>query len=308
VVLQVVIMTNAVTTVWPRRQAPGGLLAATHRVPHSFPEPRKVGWSRSAAIRGCSRSQIGDAIKADRGAQLRLLDLQAIDSALAQLEHRRRTLPAHNEINELLARKAAASADLVAAETAVGDLEREQERAELDLEPVRERLNRNQSRIADGTVPDPKALSSMVEEVAHLQRRIRDLEDAELEIMEQLESAAATHQRLEAQIAELNGKLAEAMDRRDQAVAAIDAQITEQRAERQQLAPLIPGDLMVLYDKLCASHNGVGAAELRRRRCSGCQLEVNAADLRRFAAAPDDEVLRCEECSRILIRTASSGL
>ena len=98
------------------------------------------------------------------------------------------------------------------------------------------------------------------------------------------------------------------MDRRDQAVAAIDAQITEQRAERQQLAPLIPGDLIALYDKICARHNGVGAAELRRRRCSGCQLEVNAADLSRFAAAPDDEVLRCEECSRILIRTASSGL
>ena len=207
-----------------------------------------------------------------------------------------------------MARKAAASADLVAAETAVSDLEREQERAELDLEPVRERLNRNQTRIADGTVPDPKALSSMVEEVAHLQRRIRDLEDAELEIMEQLESAAASHQRLEAQIAELNGKLTEAMDRRDQAVAAIDAQITEQRAERQQLAPLIPGDLIALYDKICASHNGVGAAELRRGRCTGCQLEVNTADLGRFAAAPDDEVLRCEECSRILIRTASSGL
>jgi uncharacterized protein len=303
-----VITTSAVTTVWPRERAQGGLPAATHRAPHSFPEPRKVGWSRSAASGGRGQTQIGDAIKADRGAQLRLLDLQAIDSALAQLEHRRHTLPEHTEINELMARKAAASADLVAAETAVSDLEREQERAELDLEPVRERLNRNQNRIADGTVPDPKALSSMVEEVAHLQRRIRDLEDAELEIMEQLESAAGTHQGLEAQIGGLNGKLAEAMDRRDQAVAAIDAQITELRAERQQLAPLIPEDLLALYDKIGASHNGVGAAELRRRRCTGCQLEVNTADLSRFAAAPDDEVLRCEECSRILIRTTSSGL
>jgi predicted nucleic acid-binding Zn-ribbon protein len=44
------------------------------------------------------------------------------------------------------------------------------------------------------------------------------------------------------------------------------------------------------------------------RRCTGCQLEVNAADLGTFAAAADDEVLRCEECSRILVRTAQSGL
>ena len=55
------------------------------------------------------------------------------------------------------------------------------------------------------------------------------------------------------------------------------------------------------------SHGGVGAAELRQRRCTGCQLEVNAADLRAFAAAAEDEVLRCEECSRILVRTAQSG-
>ncbi len=227
---------------------------------------------------------------------------------LARLEHRRQTLPEHAEVNDLMAGKAAAAADLVAAETAVSDLEREQARAELDLEPVRERLNRNQRRIADGTVADPKALSSMVDEVGHLQRRIRDLEDAELEIMEKLESAIATHQRLEAKIIDFDDRLGEAMDRRDRAMAAIDAQIDEQRAEHEQVAPHIPPELMALYDKIGASHNGVGAAELRQRRCTGCQLEVNAADLRRFAAAPEDEVLRCEECSRILIRTPSSGL
>ena len=57
-----------------------------------------------------------------------------------------------------------------------------------------------------------------------------------------------------------------------------------------------------------ASHGGVGAAELRARRCTGCQLDINAADLRVYAAAAADEVLRCEECSRILVRTAQSGL
>ena len=56
------------------------------------------------------------------------------------------------------------------------------------------------------------------------------------------------------------------------------------------------------------SRGGVAAAELRQRRCTGCQLEINAADLRAFSAAPEDEVLRCEECGRILIRTPQSGL
>lgn len=237
-----------------------------------------------------------------------MLDLQTIDSTLAQLEHRRRTLPQHAEINALKSALAATSSELIAAETAVSDLEAEQSRAEADLEPVRDRLARNQRRIADGTVPDPKALSSMVEEVAHLQRRISDLEDAELEIMEQLESATATVQELQGRASGLEGELIDALARRNEAVAVIDQQAAERRAEREQLSPLLPADLVALYDRIGTSHNGVGAAELRQRRCTGCQLEINAADLGTIAAAADDEVVRCEECSRILIRTAASGL
>jgi predicted nucleic acid-binding Zn-ribbon protein len=237
-----------------------------------------------------------------------LLDVQTIDSAVAQLEHRRKTLPEHAEINALNAAVAATSANLVAAETAVRDLEAEQDRAEAELQPVRERLSRNQTRIADGSIADPKALSSMVEEVGHLQRRISDLEDAELEIMEQLESAAASLERLRIRAGELDEQLADAVTRRDHALAALEVQVDQHRAERAELSPLLPADLLALYDKIGASHNGVGAAELRQRRCTGCQLEVNAADLGTFAAAADDDVLRCEECSRILVRTASSGL
>ena len=50
------------------------------------------------------------------------------------------------------------------------------------------------------------------------------------------------------------------------------------------------------------------AAELRQRRCTGCRLELNGADLRDIAAAPEDEVLRCPDCGRILVRTPESGL
>ena len=247
-------------------------------------------------------------IKADKGAQLRLLDLQALDSELAQLEHRRRTLPEHGEIAALRAARTAVAANIVAADTAVSDLEGDQARAEADLEPVRERLRRNQRRIADGTVPDPKALSSMVDEVEHLKRRISDLEDAELEIMEQLEAATSASARLGDEAAELDSKLTDAAARRDRALASIDADVAERRAARAQLEPLIPADLLALYVKIGASHGGVGAAELRQRRCTGCQLEVNIAELQAFAAAAEDDVLRCEECSRILVRTAFSGL
>jgi predicted nucleic acid-binding Zn-ribbon protein len=248
------------------------------------------------------------AIKADTTAQRRLLDLQAVDSALAQLDHRRRTLPEHTELTRLQAEQGSASSDLVEAETRVSDLELEQERAENDLEPVRQRLTRNEKRIADGSVPDPKALSSMVEEVAHLRRRIGDLEDAELEVMQQLENAVTRRRELQQRVDELAARAGTLTEQRDARLRELAEQAAGHRAERERLLPDVPADLLALYSKIGASHNGVGAAELRQRRCTGCQLEVNAAELRAYAAAPPEEVLRCEECGRILVRTAESGL
>ncbi|HEY5820757.1 MAG TPA: C4-type zinc ribbon domain-containing protein [Propionibacteriaceae bacterium] len=245
-------------------------------------------------------------IKAEQDVQLRLLDVQAIDTALSQLDHRRKTLPEHAVIAKLRSDRAALSSDLVASDTAVSDLELEQARAEKDLEPVRERLVRNQQRIANGTV-DSKSLGSMVDEVEHLKKRIGDLEDAELEIMEQLETEVAGRQILQGRLARLDEELATLSAKRDQQLVELDRDVAERRTTRGELTPQLPTPLLALYEKIGASHSGVGAAALRQRRCTGCQLEVNAADLRVFAAAPVDEVLRCEECGRILIRTDESG-
>jgi uncharacterized protein len=247
-------------------------------------------------------------IKASKDAQLLLLQVQALDSAVLQLAHRRRTLPELGELQRLAVEVDELDDALVAAETAVSDLESDQARAEADLEPVRERLSRNQQRIANGTVADPKALNSMVDEVEHLKKRIGDLEDAELEVMEALEEATATRDRRRAEGAVLTEREQALTARRDEQLAVIDAEIAARRQEREALRPDLPADLFALYTKLATSHGGVGAAELVQRRCNGCRLEVNAAELRDYVTAAEDEVLRCEECSRILIRTEQSGL
>lgn len=269
--------------------------------------PGSVVWCRSRAAWAVTSAE-ETTIRADRGAQLRLLDLQQIDTALAQLQHRRSTLPEHAELSRRTAERRALAADLVAADTAVADLELEQAGAESELEPVRLRLARNQQRIADGTVADPKALGSLVDEVEHLRRRIAHLEDAELEVMEQLEGAQADREKLRAEAAQRDEELATLVAKRDAQLSELDADVAERRREREALAPEIPADLLGLYAKIGSTRGGVGAAELRQRRCTGCQLEINAAELRQFAAAAEDEVLRCEECGRILIRTAHSGL
>jgi uncharacterized protein len=224
------------------------------------------------------------------------------------LRHRRANLPEHAQLAKLEAERSTAAANLVAAETRVSDLDIAQRQAEADLEPVRQRRTRNQQRVDDGSIGDAKALAGLVEEIQHLDRRISDLEDAELELMEQLDSATAARDDLASANGELDSRIAELTGRRNELVAGIDAELKSRVGQREQIVIDLPAPLIATYDKLRGTHGGVGAAELRNRRCTGCQLEVNAADLRTFAAAPEDEVLRCEECGRILVRTINSGL
>ena len=246
-------------------------------------------------------------MKADPEVQLRLLDLQARDAALARLEHRRRTLPELAVIADAHTRLAALRADVVRAETEVGDLDRELRRLEDDVDQVRRRAERDQQRMLSGAVP-AKELESLQHEVETLTRRQSDLEDTELEVMERREDAEARAGEVRAEVEKVTATRSEAEQARGKAFAEIEAEAAADTEARAALADQLPADLMALYEKVRAASGGVGAAMLRQRRCEGCRLELMGAELRAAQAAPPDEVLRCENCRRILVRTTESGL
>jgi predicted nucleic acid-binding Zn-ribbon protein len=248
------------------------------------------------------------ALKAERQAQLRLLDLQDLDSTLDQLRHRRRNLPELARIRDVEQKQATLADSLVVLRTTVDDLARDQRKADTDVEQARARQARDQERLDQGQVGSPKELERLQHELQTLDRRISDLEDAELEVMEQLENAEAELAELEELSEDLGRQFAEYERGRDEAFASIDTELEHTLASRDRAAAEITGDLVALYERLRANHGGVGAAELTGRRCGGCRLELNAADLRAIAAAAEDEVVRCEECGRILVRTGASGV
>ena len=246
-------------------------------------------------------------MNADPAVQLRLLDLQAADTALAQLAHRRSTLPELAAIAAADARLAALTGDLVRAETEVTDLDREQRRLEADVDQVRQRSDRDEQRMRAGSVP-PRELESLQHEVQTLARRQSDLEDVVLDLMERREQAEARATAVGAEVERVRSERDAATAARDAAFAEIDADIAARTAERAATTAEIPADLLALYEKVRGSAGGVGAAALRKRRCEGCHLELAGSELRAARTAPPDAVLRCENCRRILVRTPESGL
>ncbi|MBZ5740264.1 C4-type zinc ribbon domain-containing protein [Nocardioides sp. GBK3QG-3] len=194
------------------------------------------------------------------------------------------------------------------ARIAVDDLTLEQQKVDQDVEAVKTRRTRDRDRMDQGLVTNPKDLERMQQELVSLDRRISTLEDDELEVMQRLEDAQGELTKLEGMVAETDEKLGELRVARDEKVADLDARLADVSTDRGPAAEGLPDDLVALYARLREQKGGIGAAELRARACGGCRLTLDAGEINRIRGLAIDEVVRCEECQRILVRTPESGL
>jgi predicted nucleic acid-binding Zn-ribbon protein len=245
-------------------------------------------------------------VKADPAVQRRLLELADVDAELARVEHRRRTLPELVEIAEAERAVQAKRDAKVAGETVLGDLDREIKRQEKEIDAVRSREDRDRGLLADGTV-SAKQMTDLEHELQTLQRRQSTLEDDLLELMERREATELDGQHAGVELAKAEEALADASRRRDEVLADLDTTQARRDADRARLLAGFPEALLGLYERVRSS-KGIGAALLRARRCGACRIELDRSAISRITAAPADEVLTCEECGAIMVRTPESGL
>jgi predicted nucleic acid-binding Zn-ribbon protein len=246
-------------------------------------------------------------VKADHFEQQRLLELAAEDVALTQLAHRKRTLPEVAAVEAAAEAERNFSADVVRAETEVRDLGREVKRMEADVETVRQRETKDQRLLDSGSV-SPKELTNLQHELESLKRRQSDLEDQELELMQRLEDAEATLATAQQGLEQARADRERAEQLREDALADIADGTTRHEAARAAVAGEITPALLSLYDRIRTQTGTTGAAMLKARQCQGCRIELYGNELAAVRNADPHEVVRCENCGRILVRTAESGL
>lgn len=247
-------------------------------------------------------------MKADPFVQLKLLDVQALDTQLDGLRAQITSMPETAELERLNDERSALVIEVRNHGVDVDDLTAEQRKADSDVESVRKRRERDQGLVDSGGVSNPKDLERMLHELESLARRISDLEDVEIEVMERLEAAQTAKAEAQAKLEAIATQIADAEVKRDTRSAEIKAEGSAVTRERNQTVESMPDDLMELYTKLRAQKGGIGAAELRARQCGGCRLTLDASILATIRETATDQVVRCEECGRILVRTGESGL
>ncbi|MGE0216531.1 zinc ribbon domain-containing protein [Mycolicibacterium sp.] len=243
-------------------------------------------------------------MKAEVAQQRSLLALAELDAEIGRIEHRTKNLAQQQALEEARAGHREATDRLAALQLALADIDAQIAKFETEIDGVRQREDRDRALLEGGTV-DAKALTELQHELETLQRRQSSLEDSLLEVMERREELAADQDKALASIDERQNALSDAERACDEARAEL-AQLHHQSVSRRaELVAGIDEALVTLYERQRA-RSGVGAGALQGRRCGACRIEIDKGELARIAAAADDEVLRCPECSAILLRVKGS--
>lgn len=243
-------------------------------------------------------------MKAAVAQQQLLLELAEVDAEISRVEHRTKNLPEQKAVEEAQAALREVGDRVASLRLALADIDAQVAKFETEIDGVRQREDRDKALLEGGTV-DPKQLTDLQHELETLQRRQASLEDSQLELMERREELATR----EAEEASAAGQAQTALDDAQRVCDDARAELVQTReraaARRAELADTIDGELVSLYERQ-RSRSGVGAAPLQGRRCGACRIEIDRGESARIAAAADDDVVRCPECSAILLRVKAS--
>ncbi|MEU0495783.1 C4-type zinc ribbon domain-containing protein [Mycobacterium sp. NPDC006124] len=239
-------------------------------------------------------------MKAEESQQRLVLEIAAVDAELSRLDHRGKHLEEQQRLDAVTAEHRAATDALATLTIALEDLDGQVAKFEGEIDAVRKREDRDRGLLDGGTV-DVKHVGEIQHELEALQRRQESLEDSLLEIMERREQLQKELAEQQARIDGMQTDLTAATAARNEVLVQIDQSRHEAVARREELSAAAPAELVALYERQRAQ-GGIGAGRLQGRRCGACRIEIDRGELARISAAREDEVLRCPECSAILVR------
>ena len=232
-----------------------------------------------------------------------LVELQELDTRLAQLSHRSETLPEHRQIVELRAEDARLGEQLAKITSETEDLRQAQRDREAEVQGLEDKIAKSTSALYGGEMTSPKEATALQSEIDSILRRQAVVEDQIIELMEQIEPFALEE-------AEIEGKRTlggEPLRELHQLLAATQTEIEgERRAvnkERAEVEERGGVDLVALYDRnrnRMGDHTAVG--RLVGTSCGACFLGISAVEIDRIRRLPSNEPSECPECGALLIR------
>ena len=233
-----------------------------------------------------------------------LLEIQDLDRDSDQLVIRRRTLPERTVKAKIQAKIAGVDAAHDALVARRGELDQAEHAMEEQVGAVATKAKGIEDTLYGGTVTAAKDLAALQEEIRLVRVRQSELEEQELTLLEEIEELEGEMAGNRRTWSEVEGELAEVESQLRAAEGVIDAELAVLGQGKTDRSKNLPEKVLAEYERLRGRErfNGIAAAPFTAKGCGGCNMQLPSQESRLMREQPEDALLNCENCGRLLIR------
>lgn len=227
-----------------------------------------------------------------------LLEVGTLDLAITRAQTALSEAEKSQKVDALRSEVLKTSERLLQAHASKENLESDIKKLAIDVEMVEARISHDENK--EKQVTNERQQKAVIQEIASLKNRLSNLEDAELELMEQLEVASEEVVTITQLRTKLNLELEEAIKKLQGETFTISAQISELSSKRQAAFGQLDAELQSIYTR--KEQRGIAIAQTLGRDCSACRLSINAVQFEAMMAEPADHLPTCPNCDALIIR------
>jgi predicted nucleic acid-binding Zn-ribbon protein len=233
-----------------------------------------------------------------------LLEVQDLDLGADAARNRLAKLPERDAIPILEAKLAKIESQLAAANAERAERQAEEERIGEEVSQISRDIEAAEVERYSGNRKNQDEAAAHSESQERLHEKQTSLEERELELLEEIEAVESRVEEQESARAANrveSEKFAEAIRKVGGEVAV---ELEGLADAREKIVASIPGNIFSAYERLRAQaqKGGRGAAALAEGRCGGCRIKLPSLEKTRMLAEPEEALIQCPQCRRILVR------
>jgi len=232
----------------------------------------------------------------------KLLILQDRDRKIQRLRAELEEVP--RQRNAMLQMDQFAREALEAARKRVNELESQRKQLDLEVEAKKEQI----VRYANQQLQTRKneEYRALAHEIDNCKATITRVEDQEIELMEQGETAQKESKLAAAEAAKAKQLMESEVATLDERSKNLEKELEELEADREKLADAVEDDVRDRYEGLFHTKGQNVVVGVHKGVCGGCHMKLPAQQL--VSCKADEEIITCTNCGRILYYTRDMSL
>ena len=176
---------------------------------------------------------------------------------------------------------------------------------ELQLQGTEDDRAAKWSQAYGGRVTDPKELQALVQKISELDRRKDRLEEEAIGLLDEVEAKEQALAKKTTEVDRLREKLHNIQQHHRSRTEQLKARLLDLRERRQALPAQLSPSLLAQYEQIRQKSGNLAVVTVEGGACGGCHTSLPSNYV--TGLANPAQVMRCENCGRILVLPQRSG-